>query len=190
LTSALRSWRHALVSCSSEGRSSRDIAPGGSTPPAIGVQVAARATMQRILARSGITLALLGYSLFAIGCGSTATLPTAPAPAGATQTQRLRIANAGSSSATGLVVVFPNSVRVAFGDVAPGASTQYSDVNGGVYRYAAYRLTVDGAIIDQPVIDWVGEVPMLGNAFTYTIDVDTSRPRGQMIRLVSATRDQ
>jgi len=89
-----------------------------------------------------------------------------------------------------LVVIFPNNVRVSFGDVAAGATTNYSEVPGGVYPYAAYRLTIDGVVIDQPVIDWVGEAPMAGIAFTYRIDVDTSRPRGQIIRLISATRDQ
>jgi hypothetical protein len=86
--------------------------------------------------------------------------------------------------------MFPNSLRVSFGDVAPGATTDYRDVPGGVYRYAAYRLTIDGVITDQPVVDWVGEVPMVGIAFTYRIDVDTSRPRGQIVRLVAVTRDQ
>lgn len=149
--------------------------------------------MQRNRRRVGIRLALLGFMLFAaVGCGATATSPS-PSPTGPsaeTQTPRLRIVNEGSSSATALVVTFPNTVRVSFGDVAPGATTQYSDVPGGVYRYAAYRLTIDGALIDQPVIDWVGEVPMSGTAFTYRLDVDTSRPRGQIIRLISVTRDQ
>jgi hypothetical protein len=31
---------------------------------------------------------------------------------------------------------------------------------------------------------------MSGIAFTYRIDVDTNRPLGQIIRLVSATRDE
>ena len=88
------------------------------------------------------------------------------------------------------IVIFPNSVRVPFGDVAPGATTDYRDVPGGVYPYAAYRFTVDGVTLDQPVIDWVGEVPMTGVAFTYRIDVDTRRPRGQIVRLLSATQDE
>jgi hypothetical protein len=149
--------------------------------------------MQHGRRRVGISLALLGCSLLVSpGCGASATSPspTGPSAQTETQTQRLRIVNEGSTSATALVVVFPNSVRIPFGDVAQGATTQYSDVPGGVYRYAAYKLTIDGVIIDQPVIDWVGEVPMVGTAFTYRIDVDTSRPRGQIVRLVSATRDQ
>jgi hypothetical protein len=139
--------------------------------------------------RRVLALVLLGCGLAFVGCGATATSPSPTAPSAETQTQRLRIVNEGSSSATALVVMFPD-VRVSFGDVAPGATTQYSDVPRGVYPYAAYKLTIDGVVIDQPVIDWVGEVPMVGTAFTYRIDVDTSRPRGQIVRLISATRDQ
>jgi hypothetical protein len=63
-------------------------------------------------------------------------------------------------------------------------------VPNGVFGYAAYRLDVDGDIVTQPVIDWVGERPMEGRAFTYTIDVDPRRPRFQIIRLVRVTRDE
>jgi hypothetical protein len=40
------------------------------------------------------------------------------------------------------------------------------------------------------VIDCVGEKPMEGRAFTYRIDVDASRPRYQVVRLVQVTRDE
>jgi hypothetical protein len=110
--------------------------------------------MQHSRRRIQITLALLACALLAsASCGGTAisVSPTGPAE---TQTQRLRIVNDGPNAAMALVVIFPNTVRVSFGDVPSGATTNYSHVGGGVYRYAAYRLTIDGLTIDQPVIDW------------------------------------
>ena len=86
-------------------------------------------------------------------------------------------------------MLFPDS-QTAYGDVAAGSTTTYRAVARGVFRYAAYRLEIDGELVTQPVIDWVGETPMEGRAFTYTIDVDFRRPRLQTIRLVSVTRDQ
>jgi hypothetical protein len=80
--------------------------------------------------------------------------------------------------------------EVAFGDVASGATTSYRPVPNGVYRYAAYRLELDGRTITQPVIDWVGEVPMDGTSFTYTIALDPDRPPLQIVRLVAVTRDE
>jgi hypothetical protein len=89
-----------------------------------------------------------------------------------------------------LTVVFPDFVRVPFGDVAVGMTTEYEPVRDGVYRYAAYRLEINGEIVSQPVIDWVGEQPMEGQDFTYTIEVDTTRPRYQWVRLTRVTRDE
>lgn len=39
-------------------------------------------------------------------------------------------------------------------------------------------------------IDWVGESPMQGNAFTYTIRFDPNSPQFQRIELTNVTRDQ
>ena len=128
-----------------------------------------------------------------VGCGSVAVpapQPAGPSPPPAAPQQLLRIVNSGPADAGELTVVFPNAVRVAYGDVAAGATTEHRPVPQGVYRYAAYRLRVDGEFIDQPVIDWVGERPMDGRAFTYTIDVDPSRPRNQTVRLLQVTRDE
>jgi hypothetical protein len=82
-------------------------------------------------------------------------------------------------------VVFPEE-EIAFGDVPAGATTGYLDVPQGVYAYAAYRLVVDGEQVTQPVIDWVGEEPLEGKAFTYTIDYDPI----QRIQLIEVTIDE
>jgi hypothetical protein len=101
---------------------------------------------------------------------------------------RLRITNVGSTPILGLSVVFPYD-RISFGDIPVGATTQYKAVPSGVYRAAAYSLRIDGAIVTQPVLDWVGEEPMEGHAFTYALDVDPRRPQLQVVQLVNVTRD-
>jgi len=80
----------------------------------------------------------------------------------------------GSAPIRNLTVLFPEE-QVHFGDVAVGATSTYVDVQHGVYRYAAYRLEVDGTLVTQPVIDWVGEEPMEGQSFTYSLAVDLYR---------------
>ena len=80
-------------------------------------------------------------------------------------------------------MLFPED-QVAFGDIAAGETSPYREVAHGVYSYAAYRLEVDGGLVTQPVIDWVGEVPMDGESFTYALLVDS-----RSVDLVSVTRD-
>jgi hypothetical protein len=98
-------------------------------------------------------------------------------PAQATQSpkvQQLRITNAGSYAITNLVVRFPDD-RISFGDVPVGETTEYKEVPNGVFNYAAYEYEVDGEVRYQTVIDWMGETPMEGSAFTYTINFDPER---------------
>jgi hypothetical protein len=102
---------------------------------------------------------------------------------------RLRITNAGAATVTKLTVLFPMD-QIEYGDIAPGATTAYRPVPNGVYRYAAYRLEVNGQTVTQPVLDWVGEEPIDGAAFTYTIALDSSRPRLQIVRLISVTKEE
>lgn len=101
----------------------------------------------------------------------------------------LRVTNAGSHRIEGLIVVFPDE-RVAFGDLAVGGTTTYRGVRKGVFRYAAYEYRVGASTVSQPVTDWVGEVPMPGQAFTYALEAFEGPPRGVNIRLLSSTRDQ
>ena len=105
--------------------------------------------------------------------------------------QMLRITNQSTLSIRRLVVRFPED-RVDFGEVAPGATTEYQAVSHGVFRYAAYDVELEGQKYQQPVIDWVGETPMNGKAFTYILDVDPARwkTEGQVIRLVQVNEDQ
>ena len=86
-------------------------------------------------------------------------------------------------------MIFPDE-RLAFGDVAAGATTTYQAFSKGVFRYAAYEQRVGTTTINQPVLDWVGEVPMSGEAFTYSIEAFEGLPWGMNIRLVSTTRDR
>lgn len=126
--------------------------------------------------------------MLASGCAGSSPQPASPTPTG-TAAPSLRLVNSGSLSLSGLVVIFPDE-RVPFGDVAAGATTTYRSFNRGVYRYAAYQARLGDRTVTQPVIDWVGEEPMRGEAFTYTIEASEGPPYGVQIRLVSATRDR
>ena len=127
---------------------------------------------------------------------SSASVPTITAtPAGGLRStssmQKLRIINQSNIPLHNLVVVFPDE-RIEFGDVPGGATTEYRDVPQGVYRYAAYNVEVNGQSYEQPVVDWVGETPLQGENFTYTLDVDPARwqTEGQVIQLVKVSTDQ
>ena len=102
---------------------------------------------------------------------------------------RLRITNSGSIDIAKLVILFPQD-RIEFGDVPAGTTTVYKDVPNGVFAYAAYEFEVDDEIITQPVIDWMGESPMSGTLFTYTIDFDPNRANtGDTIRSIDVKND-
>lgn len=102
---------------------------------------------------------------------------------------RLRITNRGTLPINNLVVLFPEE-SIAFGDVPAGATTEYEDVPKGVFSYAAYEFEVDGQVVAQPVIDWIGESPMSGKLFTYTLDFDPARVNtGDSIRLLDVQTD-
>ncbi len=109
-------------------------------------------------------------------------------PTPAASGQRLRLTNSGSADIFKLVVLFPDG-RVTFGDLAAGQTSEYQDVPGGVYGYAAYEHELKGETIMQPVIDWVGESPMDGSAFTYTIQLIVTAEGYDFIELVDVTRD-
>jgi hypothetical protein len=102
---------------------------------------------------------------------------------------QLRIVNSGSYAINNLTVRFPED-RIAFGDVPAGATTEYEDVPNDIFRYAAYEFEIDGEVITQPVIDWMGENPMNGKLFTYTIDFDPNRTNtGDIVRLIDVKND-
>jgi hypothetical protein len=87
------------------------------------------------------------------------------------------VENRGSSDLKNLTVWFPRG-RVEFGDVPAGQISSYRLVFVGVYRHAAYRFTVDGEPISQPIADWVGAVPLFPGIYTYIVSLnETSSDR-------------
>lgn len=104
------------------------------------------------------------------------------------QGQRLRIVNAGAVPITNLRVLFPDQ-EIVYGNVGANATTEYKVAPKGVYGYAAYRFDVNGETITQPVIDWVGESPIEGNTFTYTVKYDPNAETFIRIELVNVHRD-
>jgi hypothetical protein len=111
-----------------------------------------------------------------------------PETLGSREAPRLRITNTGPGSVEDLIVVFPHA-QVSFGDVRAGTTTGYRAAPAGVYRYAAYRFRFNGKPVQQMVMDWVGETPMEGQAFTYTIEVEV-RPTGAYIKVTDAKRER
>jgi hypothetical protein len=79
---------------------------------------------------------------------------------------------------------------VTFETVSVGTTTTYLQVPNGVYAYGAFQFVVDGILIRQPVIDWTGESPLDGTAFTYSLELVTSPSGGSMIRLTKVSRDE
>ncbi len=121
----------------------------------------------------------LFFALSITLAGCTALAPEPP---------RLRIVNTSAFAIENLTVIFPQE-QIPFGNVPAGATTEYRPVPAGVYRYAAYRFLINGALVTQPVTDWVGEKPMEGNSFTYFVEFDPTQLVPQMIRHVQVTRD-
>ena len=145
-------------------------------PEAEGLHGRLARRLRPVLQGAFVAAGLLGL----VGCGSVDS---------EADTSRLRITNAGTEAIVNLTVRFPDD-RIGFGDIPAGATTGYRDVPNGVYSYAAFSLEIDGALVSQPVIDFVGEVPMEGNAFTYTLVV---HPRGapfEIVELVSVSIDE
>ncbi len=110
---------------------------------------------------------------------------TAPEP----QIPKLRVTNRGPSSVVNLTVWFPDE-KINFGDISTGSTTDYQAVSNGVYRYAAYQYELGGELITQPVIDWVGEIPLDGDKFTYLVDFSATRPEEERVRLIEVTIDE
>jgi len=66
-------------------------------------------------------------------------------------------------------------------------TTPYMVVRGGVYHYA-YTFRHEGKRMEQPVMDWVGEMPILGKQFTYQLELDSARLPFP-IKLLQVTND-
>ncbi len=128
-----------------------------------------------------IVLALVA----AVGCASQQ--PATP---------QLRVENVGQVDLTSLVVLFPGETamsearRVVIGDVAAGVVSSYVDAPAGVYRYAAYEYILNGKTVNQFVIDWVGEEPVVGSQFTYRLRLDPTKVQGDQVELVAVNVDR
>ena len=143
------------------------------------------------------TALFFGTGVMIAGCTSSPvdtvqTLQPKPkhakqAPTPSIRSPQLRIINQGSTALKKLTVRFPED-QITFGDIPAGATTGYKSVPHGVFGYAAYSLVVKGKNIIVPVTDWVGEKPMSGKAFTYTIKFFPKRSR--IVELVKVTKDK
>lgn len=128
----------------------------------------------------------LFLALFLGACSMASTAP---------ELQQLRIINTGAQDIEGWVILFPGptaeseAAAIDFGTVPAGATTESKPAPSGVYRYAAYTYLWNGYPVTQPVLDWVGESPMTGETFTYSILLDLRQAEGSQIRLVDVVLD-
>ncbi len=110
--------------------------------------------------------------------------------------QQLRIKNIGSENIYDLQILFPGdtadaeAIRIRFGDIPVGGITEYRSAPGGVYRYAAYEYLSNGRLVNQPVMDWMGESPLQGEQFTYRIALDSNMVIGNQIQLIEIVIDK
>lgn len=124
-----------------------------------------------------------------------AGLGAAAACAGGDAAPQLRVMNTGAADLLQLAVLFPGPTadaparRVLIGDVPAGQTSAYVAVPGGVYRYAAYSYVLAGRVVEQAVVDWLGESPIAGERFTYRLKLDPDQPVGGQIQLEAVTTD-
>ena len=110
--------------------------------------------------------------------------------------QQLRVVNSGREDIYNLQILFPRNTadseatRIGFGDIPAREITDYQLVPDGVYRYAAYEYMFDGRLVNQPVIDWLGESPLKGEQFTYRIELDSYIEIGNQIQLIEVVVDK
>lgn len=87
---------------------------------------------------------------------------------------QVRVRNASGQDLTQIRVGFPDGTRSGFGQLAPGAASDYVDTTGPVYGYAYVEAWVDGRKLVVQPIDYVGETPLAPGRYTYVLDVDPS----------------
>jgi hypothetical protein len=110
--------------------------------------------------------------------------------------QQLRVLNTGSEDIQNLTILFPGptsdaeATRVEFGDVPAGKLTDYRNVASGVYRYSAFAYTLERRVINQAVMDWIGESPMKGAKFTYRLALHPQKVPGDQMQLVQVLIDE
>jgi hypothetical protein len=100
---------------------------------------------------------------------------------------RIRVVNDSTEELRDLRLVFPQE-EVGLGDVAPGAASGYVEVAQGVYNYSAFRHLRGGESVVQPVIDFVGEIPLPIDDYTYLLGVDPDR--GDQLELLTVFRSR
>jgi hypothetical protein len=118
-------------------------------------------------------------------CASPGSAPPVGEPT--YSASRIRVVNDSTEELRDLRLVFPQE-EVALGDVAAGAASDYVEVAQGVYNYSAFRYLRGGESVVQPVIDFVGEIPLPIDDYTYLLGVDPGR--GEHLELLTVFRSR
>ena len=142
------------------------------------------------MARTGRSRAHFGVAFVALLalCSSACQwfVIISPTPVAAS---RLRLVNVGPRGIGNIVVLFRDE-RVQFGDLPVHGSTSYRSTSNGVFRYAAYEFRAENQLHHQPVIDWVGEAPLEGEAFMYSVELIEHESGRPFLKLTDVRRDE
>ena len=84
---------------------------------------------------------------------------------------QVRVRNDSGAALNNVVVTFPGGNRDEFGDLAPGAASDYVDV-ATAYRYARVQAVSSGRTLRLMPADYVGEKELKPGLYTYALGVD------------------
>ena len=106
------------------------------------------------------------------------------APVAATQETYVRLHNGTGRPLEAVRVTF-TGLPVDYGDLAPGATSDYRRADGA-YRYAKVEARIGGEPFTLQPIDFVGETPLGPGRFTYRLE---PWPEQRGFVIARATRD-
>lgn len=126
--------------------------------------------------------AALLVALGLAACKAPQEVPQSPLPQPAVTMVRLH--NATGSTLEDIRVTFAR-IPVDYGDLAPGATSEYRPAEGA-YRYAMIEARIGGEPFVLQPIDYVGETPLGPGRFTYRLE---PWPEQRGFVVAEATRD-
>jgi heat shock protein HslJ len=102
------------------------------------------------------------------------TVVVSPDPAVSPSGEQIevRIRNASGEHFDAVEVHFPSGMKVQYGPLAAGASSDYADLDDPVYSYAWVAVSRDGERVVLQPDDFLGEQRLPAGQYTYVLDLD------------------
>ena len=104
--------------------------------------------------------------------GGTVVVSTDPAVPASGEQIEVRIHNASGEHFDAVEVHFPSGMKVEYGPLAAGASSDYADLDDPVYSYAWVAVSRDGERVVLQPDDFLGEQRLPAGQYTYVLDLD------------------